>query len=559
MTARKEFIGILEDDVAYGNLLRRTLIEHDDSKEYFVANSPKELFEKAKQYVAEGLSPALFILDVDMEFAKQKGENSLEIMVHDKQEKADTGVKAGKFLKNMYAEAGVILHTGRATASDYQEAINSGNIVDAVTVKNADTGYAHLFNAIQDVLDKRERKLAHNYGSGKGSTVFITGTGGFWGGAELEAIVQDPNIQSVFLNLRVKTDKGKVVETYEDRSAKLLQTLPEEYRGKVVPVDWDLLESIHELEKRNPEAYKRLLSSSKVEIRHNAAILDFVSDAKTVSTVFEGNLVPMSHMITLAKALQFAGNLAGFIYRSTAYVSGAEYGRVLNDDERLRPVRHLNFYETSKLVDEDMLTNAGIPYRIERLGILTGDLQGKRYTHDTLYGVLEMMYRITKKGKGTTKDTMLNIVGDPDATNNFIPLDDALRMTKLIRSSDPDMKGQVYHITHPLNTVMTDLFEGFAEVLGTKFAFIPYLGENASSEDKMLNVKMLGPRYETYLAKRDVTRAQENFRALPGGPAVLESIPLMTKAVYRQLAEHYLKQEHGVEFEETAKGKVVKF
>ncbi|MFC1636765.1 SDR family oxidoreductase [Planctomycetota bacterium] len=191
-------------------------------------------------------------------------------------------------------------------------------------------------------------------------------------------------------------------------------------------------------------------------IIHCAAALEFGEDFSELSR--QVNVEGTANILELAEILQ-----APICHLSTAYIAGERSGTVYESDVDVRQKFH-NAYERTKCQAESLVHKwshrTDLDAFIFRPSIVVGDTEGGRILNfDGLYNLMRFFDNVG----GVVGQKDFRVIGDPDATKNFVPVDyvaDAIWY--IIQHGSPG----TYHITHSspmrlsqLRRIFADLFD----------------------------------------------------------------------------------------------------
>jgi thioester reductase-like protein len=189
---------------------------------------------------------------------------------------------------------------------------------------------------------------------------------------------------------------------------------------------------------------------------HCAALLEFGEDFAESS--HQVNIKGTANVLELAKRLRVP-----ICHLSTAYIAGERSGIVFESEIDTGQEFH-NPYERTKCRAEILVhkwsLRTGLNAFIFRPSIVVGDVKGGRILNfDGLYNLMRFFDNVG----GVVGEKDFRVIGDPNTTKNFVPVDyvaDAI--WHIIQHGSPD----TYHITHPspirllqLRQIFTNLFD----------------------------------------------------------------------------------------------------
>lgn len=195
------------------------------------------------------------------------------------------------------------------------------------------------------------------------------------------------------------------------------------------------------------------------DVFHSAAEISF-NDNKNKGMTSHTNIVGTENI------LNFCGTQVSFFYVSTAYVAG-DYSGEFSESDLDVGQNFKNDYERSKYLAEkkvrkffssrpEMLT-------VLRPSIVIGEYRdGKTFQFESFYNVLYLLYRFSKRHGEKT----LSFRYDPDATQNYIPVDRLANMIEeIIRKKE--CHGNTYNLVdnNPLkNSQLAKLFKQILDI-----------------------------------------------------------------------------------------------
>jgi nucleoside-diphosphate-sugar epimerase len=243
--------------------------------------------------------------------------------------------------------------------------------------------------------------------------------------------------------------RGDSQEEILNRALSSIQRACESYNHEFSPIFWLERLVVIRADVSKPlccisDQNLRLLSSANIgEAWHMAASLNFEESKK--SYIEQQNVAGINHLIDLAEAVK----VSMILHVSTAYTVGSRGGLV---SESLHPLDgpFNNCYEESKCKAEHQVANLCsekmIDFRIFRPSVVVGPISTFSTGGSTsgIYGFINvvqsasLMLNQWKQG--------INLIGDPNAILNLIPIDELLEDLLRIRN-DGFRRGPIYHLT----------------------------------------------------------------------------------------------------------------
>lgn len=190
------------------------------------------------------------------------------------------------------------------------------------------------------------------------------------------------------------------------------------------------------------------------EVWHLAASTSF--DDREQEAIHQGNVVGTQNVLAAARRLPM---LDRFVYVSTAYVAGIHPGPIAEDEMPARTTFR-NCYEATKWEAELSVRQSNLPFVIFRPSIIMGDSrtfdpQGeRRMIYGYLLGIYYSVLRECKRRRidfarnwrsGHDLDLDLRLLGRPQATKNFVCIDDVV--SSMLRILDAPHVTRSYHLT----------------------------------------------------------------------------------------------------------------
>jgi thioester reductase-like protein/predicted lipid carrier protein YhbT len=189
-------------------------------------------------------------------------------------------------------------------------------------------------------------------------------------------------------------------------------------------------------------------------IIHCAAVLEFGEDFAELSR--QVNVEGTANVLELAEKLRVP-----ICHFSTAYVAGTRNGTVYEDEIDVGQEFH-NTYEQTKCRAETLVrewsNRTGLDSFVFRPSIVVGDTEGGRILN--FDGVYNLMRFFDNVGRVVGKKDF-RVVGNPDVTKNFVPVDYvADAVWHIVRHGSPG----TYHITNPSPIRLSELRQIFADL-----------------------------------------------------------------------------------------------
>ncbi len=174
------------------------------------------------------------------------------------------------------------------------------------------------------------------------------------------------------------------------------------------------------------------------------------------------NVQGTANLLRLAEALKVP-----YCHFSTAYIAGQREGRVLESEIDVGQKFH-NPYESSKCRAEGLIqewsARTGLAAFVFRPSIVVGDSRrGRIVNFDGLYNIMRLLDSIGS----SVGDREFRVLGNPDATKNFIPADYVAETAwHIVNGGAPG----TYHLTNRQPMPLSQLRDAFAELFGVSGA-----------------------------------------------------------------------------------------
>ena len=244
---------------------------------------------------------------------------------------------------------------------------------------------------------------------------FITGASGFLGKRLLQSLVEDAEVEKIFVVSRTKT------------------THPHP-KVEVIPGDLTLpWSSFHVLEQVD-------------HIIHLAGLYRF---GLSFHENYKQNVLPVVNLVDRLRQFSRATHRPQIHFAST-YAVGISQEGILQEEPLTRIVQSREDYSYTKALGEKVLTDSGLSARIFRLGILVGDSQhGEIEKLDGPYLLMRFLHQLSRLG-AAERTLTLPIPAHPEAILPLVPVDSAVRvfLKSLKLPPHTHTSPRVYHVIH---------------------------------------------------------------------------------------------------------------
>jgi nucleoside-diphosphate-sugar epimerase len=289
--------------------------------------------------------------------------------------------------------------------------------------------------------------------------VFITGAGGFLGGALLEAMLRNDTAH-YYLLLRSPESERHVKARCAPLALRRITFLHGDVRSTNLGLRGEDLES---------------LRKHVDEVWHVAASTRF--DDSKVEEVEETNVHGTRNVVQLAHMFR---QLDRFFAISTAYICGTSTAWI-GETGMPHNMGFKNSYERTKYRSEQLIRQSGLPFAIIRPSIIMGHSQTGEAGNETrmFYGGLLALYRSAlqlcpnegmfweqwhRTPNGHFLDLNLRVHGHPETTKNLVTIDDVTRVCMGIRAAS-SVIGKTFHVVNKNNLSVGCVIESMQSAL----------------------------------------------------------------------------------------------
>lgn len=403
-----------------------------------------------------------------------------------------------------------------------------------------------------DTKHAKESSRESDMGSGRGTNVFLTGGTGFVGDLLIKKYLERTNCNLWVLSRPV----GGV--SAEER---ILDRIDPGEHHRIKVLEGDLALAIDEdmdngelspalTEAPSQESFDSYLEMIEVvdEVFHNASYLGLRNDAGDRQKCVDVNIEGTKRLFNLIG--MFKQELKALFYTSTAFVHGRmsapdEFGE--NDSSTSG---WLNPYEESKWKAEELIRNAGYPYRIFRPGMIAREPGVDILSAHTMYNVanvLELGYKSSLTGE-SNGPLHIRVRGMVDAAHNIILRSELVDLMFDIRASKHEMN----HTYNTLNTSNTRLEDVLYAILHNLNPMMTYEFVSDLDRSQGLNhmegllERAVYPMYAGYLFKKSPEFRMDNVIEAVGKEYVEARITKMDRPVLAKLMEDHFRTKRSI-------------
>ena|GEM_PF-3615861 len=382
---------------------------------------------------------------------------------------------------------------------------------------------------------------------GIGTNVFLTGGTGFVGDLLIKRYLERTDCR-LWVLARAKggvTAEERILDRIDPREHHRIRVMVGDL-GR--PVDWESnnAESASGIIDANTkESYESFLEMIAVvnEVFHNGSYLGLKKSEEERQECLDINVEGTRRLLNLMGT--FKKEVKALFYTSTAFVHGrlSEPDEFGEDDASANG--WLNPYEESKWKAEELLRDAGYPYRIFRPGIIARELGVDILSSHTIYSaadVLESGYRFSRTGE-CSNPIHVRVKGTVDAAHNIILRSELVDMIFDIRASNHEMN-HTYNTLSPTNTRLEDVLYSILHNLNPKITY-EFVSDVSTCRGlnrmEALLEKAVYPLYEEYLLKKSPEFRMNNVMAALGEDYVTDRITKIDRGLLITLMEDHFR------------------
>ncbi|MBU0628441.1 MAG: SDR family oxidoreductase [Nanoarchaeota archaeon] len=295
--------------------------------------------------------------------------------------------------------------------------------------------------------------------------IFMTGGTGFSGSIILKALLQNKEIETIWVLIR---DEGAGCKQLFKSIGKM------NHKKKIVPIKGDITSPNFGLSNSELQDIQ-----SADEVYHLAANTSLSNEEGKKKHIFDTNIKGTRNLLEIFKD---ARHLKKLFYFSSAYSCGKASGTI-KEAWLDKPSQFRNYYEESKWLSEDLIRQYhhkyNLPFIILRPSIIScGDqFQPENSKIHTIYHyghILKKAYHLQKK-----KHYPIALVGKPHSTLNIMPIEDITKLLLEIRGSGKI--NMIFNLTNEINCTLQSVLGGIQEGIGFMEGYILKEGLDFSS------------------------------------------------------------------------------
>jgi len=284
------------------------------------------------------------------------------------------------------------------------------------------------------------------------------------------------------------------------------------------------------------------------EVFHNASYLGLRQDAGERQKCMDVNFEGTKRLINLMST--FKQEVRALFYTSTAFV----HGRITEPDEfgedDALTNGWLNPYEESKWKAEELIRNAGYPYRIFRPGMIAREPGVDILSSHTMYGVADVLESGYKSDRTSQSHGPIHIrvKGIADAAHNIILRSELVDMIFDIRASSHEMN-HIYNTLNATNTRLEDVLYSILYNLNPKmtYEFVPDLDQSQGlNHMEALLERAVYPLYGGYLFKKSPEFRMNNVIEALGKDYLTDRITKIDRRLLTALMEDYFRTKRSI-------------
>lgn len=396
-------------------------------------------------------------------------------------------------------------------------------------------------------LSKRALRLENHPGPGTGTNVFLTGGTGFVGDLLIRKYLERTTCRLWVLSRPMggATAEERILDRVKAQDHHRIRVMSGDLNCAVNGENKDGALASDFIDTDTEQSYNSFLEMTKVvdEVFHNASYLGLKKSGEERQKCRDVNVRGTRGLINLMRT--FKRGIRAFFYTSTAFVHGRLSGPEVFAEDDAMTDGWLNPYEESKWKAEELVRNAGYPYRIFRPGIIAREPGVDILSPHTIYGVadiLESGYKSSRSGKSRGL-IHIRVKGMLDAAHNIILRSELVDMIFDIRTSNHEMN-HTYNTLNPANTRLEDVVYAILHNLDPTitYEFVPEKGQGrALNRIEMLLEKAVYPLYEEYLFKKSPEFGMDNVKEALGEDYVAEHVTTVDRALLTALMEDHFR------------------
>jgi thioester reductase-like protein len=276
--------------------------------------------------------------------------------------------------------------------------------------------------------------------------IFLTGANGFLG----TVLLRDLLIKGHTITALVRTKSGT------DASSRLRESLLD--YDPSFPCDQAIGQALFVVEGNATQSNFGLDEKSYLMYARRSDII--LHNLACTALETDWNIYEQVNIGGTRKAIEFASHTRrkAMAYVSSAYVAGARTGVVTENELDIKG-SFRNSYERSKAMSENEVriaaASGNIRTMILRPSIIVGDSQNgwmcEEHHFFDFIRRLAWVHRLIRSRAGSAEpadDYRFRILGDPQTTKNFIPVDHVAKLISMLVETDAAW-GKAFHLTHP--------------------------------------------------------------------------------------------------------------
>lgn len=397
----------------------------------------------------------------------------------------------------------------------------------------------------KETLPETEMRSCRDTGPGRGNNVLLTGGTGFVGDLLIKRYLERTNCNLWILSRpeRGVPAKDRVLNRIDPRDHHRIRVLEGDLAWAAGQDGDDSRNRSGIIDRTKAESYDSFLEMIEVvdEVFHNGSYLSLGKSAEERHKCMDVNYEGTKRLLNLMA--MFKPDLKALFYTSTAFVHGKITEPEQFGEDGVLTNGWLNPYEESKWRAEELIRNAGYPYRIFRPGMIAREPGVDILSAHTMYNVANVLESGYKSYRTSESNGPLHIrvKGIADAAHNIILRSELVDVMLDIRASKHEMN-HTYNTLNTSNTRMEDVLYSILYSLNPKmtYEFVPNLDRNQElNYMEGLMERTVYPIYEGYLFKKSPEFRMDNVIKALGKEYVEARITKMDRPLLTKLMEDY--------------------
>jgi len=399
-------------------------------------------------------------------------------------------------------------------------------------------------------MSESEKFYGNDTGPGRGTNVFLTGGTGFLGDLLIRKYLErtDCSLWVLSRPMGGATAEERILDRFNPRDHHRIRVIAGDLGCAFDEGDDDSKLPSGFIDIDTKESYESFLDMLKVvdEVFHNASYLGLRKDLRAREKCISVNIQGTRRLLSLVGS--FKQKLKALFYTSTAFVHGNISGPGKFGEDTSTTNGWLNPYEESKWKAEELIRNAGYPYRIFRPGMIAREPGADILSSHTIYGVADILQSGCRSYRAGQYNgpIHLRVKGTLDAAHNIILRSELVDMILDIRDSGHTMN-HTYNTLNTTNTLLDDVLYSIVHNLNPEitYEFVPDIDQGRDlNHIEVLMDRLVYPLYQGYLFKKSPEFRMDNVVAALGKEYIRERITKIDRALMVELMKDYFEAKN---------------